>query len=500
MAAGRGGRRRGWALGSLGLAIAARLLAGPLPLNYYDIGYALVWGREILGGHLPDYRTPGASTPHPLATLLATAAAAFGSPGGWYVVQAIIFLSLGVAATALFMLTRTCLERARGGPDDQRRRIATAGAVLAVGALVLSRPFLTDGLGGSGLSDMPALGLVLAAAALIAARSERFPAPLVLLGLAGLMRPEAWGLAGAYWLYLAVVGLPRRDLIAAAGLVAAAPLLWALGDVIVIGDPAYSLTHTQAASETGIFAHGVGQVPSAALRGLRALVGLPVLAVGTLGALAAAVLARRPLAPALVLLGLALAEFAALGVSGVPLLERFLLLAAAMFSLFFAYAVLAGRDRLLARPGRHQRRLGLVWTAAAGVLVLYVAASHVRGDLRVRGDQRAAVRAEADLVTLADRAEVRVALRRCLPFYVPRFTLTSLVAYDFDLPPRSVARTGTRPPARGLVLVPITAAAGRYFGVTPRGLRLLRPFESGPLPLVSQDRSWRLYAAGCPGG
>ncbi|MCA1690220.1 MAG: hypothetical protein LC720_07270, partial [Actinobacteria bacterium] len=66
--AGGTGSRRAWTLGSLSLALAARILSGPLPLNYYDVGYALVWGREILAGHRPGYRTPGASTPHPLGT------------------------------------------------------------------------------------------------------------------------------------------------------------------------------------------------------------------------------------------------------------------------------------------------------------------------------------------------------------------------------------------------------------------------------------------------
>ena len=483
MAPDAGAARRRWTLGSLGLALAARLLTGPLPLNYYDVGYALVWGREIIGGQLPDYTTPGASTPHPLGTVLATLAAAFGSPGGWYVVQAIVFLSLGVAGTGLFLLTRTCVRRL---PRAGVRRASAAGAV-AVGALLASPPFLTDALGSSGLSDLPALALVLAAAALVAERPYRWPGPLVLLGLAGLMRPEAWGLAGAYWLYLAYRRPPWRDRLQSLALVIAAPVVWALCDVLVLGDPTYSLTHTQAASQTGIFPHGLGQVPSALGRDLRALVGLPVLVVGAAGAVLAA--ARRAAAPALALLTLALGEFAALGVAGVPLLERFLLVAAAMTALFFAFVVVAG-------PLVVDRRPRLVWAAAALVLVVYVAASHLRGDVHVRSDQAAVVHAEADLVALAGRPEVGAALRRCT-FYVPRFTLTSLVAVDFDLPPQAILRTAARAPGRGLVLVPADNAAGHYFGVTPARLAVLRRITAAGVP-VSRNRSWRLYATGCP--
>jgi hypothetical protein len=484
------GRRHAWTRDSLILALAARLVAGPLPLNYYDVGYALVWGREILRGRLPDYQTAGASTPHPLGTLLATVAALFGSPGGWYVVEAVVFLSLGVAGAALFRLARTCLGRV---PDTTSRR-AAAGAVIAAGALLLSPPFLTGALGGSGLSDMPALALVLAAAALIAESPDRWHAPLVLLGLAGLLRPEAWGLAGSYWLFLAYLRKPPHELARAAALVLAAPVLWALCDLVVTGNPTYSLTRTQDAAVASGLAHGLPQVPRAAFDGLRSLVGLPVLLIGAAGAAGALAFARRASAPALGLLAVALAEFAVLGVADVPLLERFLLVAAAMTCFFFAYAVVAGGHGLL----RGHRLLGRAWQALAAVVVLIIAGSHLSGDVHVRRDQRAAVAAEADLVALAGRPEVRAARVACPAFYVARFTLTSLVAYDLDLAPQSIQRTTSAPPQRGLILAPVSAAAGAYFGVTPARLRVLRAGTLAKARLVSRNRSWRLYERGCP--
>ena len=475
---------------SLILAVAGRLVAGPLPLNYYDVGYALVWGREILHGHLPDYRTAGASTPHPLGTLLATAAAVFGHPGGWYVVEAIVFLSFGVAGAALFRLARTCLRRL---PDTNHRR-AAAGASVAVGALLLSPPFLTGALGGSGLSDMPALALVLTAAALIAQAPERWTAPLVLLGLAGLLRPEAWGLAGSYWLVLAYLRRPRAALIRSAALVLAAPLLWGLCDLVVTGDPTYSLTRTQDATVASGFVHGVAQVPRAAFDGLRSLVGLPVLLLGTGGAAAAVAFARRATAPALGLLAVALAEFAVLGVANVPLLERFLLVAAATTCFFFAYAVAAGAPGRL----RSHRRLARAWQVLAAAAVLLIAVTRLAGDVHVRRDQRFAVAAEADLVALAARPEVRAAQAFCPAFYVARFTLTSLVAYDFDVGPQTIRRTTSTPPDRGLILAPVGAGGGAYFGVTPARLRALGATTLASARLVTQNRSWRLYARGCP--
>ena len=72
---------------------------------------------------------------------------------------------------------------------------------------------------------------------------------MALLAAAGLLRPEAWVLAGLYWLWC----LPGSALRARAGLLAlaaAAPLLWCLVDLAVTGDPLFSLTNTQALSDS----------------------------------------------------------------------------------------------------------------------------------------------------------------------------------------------------------------------------------------------------------
>jgi hypothetical protein len=476
--------RRAWSIGTPLLALLGRLLCGPLPLNYYDVAYGLIWGREILHGQLPDYRTPGASTPHPLGTLLATLAAAFGSHWSWDLVQLILFLSFGAVGVALFLLTRAALGS------------ALAGAV-AVGALLLSPPFLSDALGGSGLSDIPALALMLAAAAQIATRPRRPTAPLVLLALAGLMRPEAWGLAGAYWLYLALTRSPRPELLRAALLVAAAPILWAISDQIVVSDPLYSLTHTRAASQTGMFQTGLTNVPHVALTDLRALVGVPVLLVGLLGVVVAVGLARRRLALPLALLALALAEFSLLGLAGVPLLERFLSVVAAIVCVFFAYALLGAPDDLLARFGGLRAAPRMLWTVAAILVIGYVGLSDLTRVHHVRDGQRAVVRAEADLRSLARRSGVLRAVRACTPLYVAGFELTSLVAYDFDQPPQTILRARTRGPRRGLMLVPAGPAAARYFGVTPTRLALLRRQVRRGFRVLASDTSWRLYVRGC---
>ena len=95
--------------------------------------------------------------------------------------------------------------------------------------------------------DLP-FYLMIFGAALLELRRPRCGWPvLALLALAGLLRPEAWLLAGVYWLYLIPV-TPRPRLVWYALLVAAAPVLWMASDLIVTGEPLYSLTSTREVS------------------------------------------------------------------------------------------------------------------------------------------------------------------------------------------------------------------------------------------------------------
>src|SRR5262249_25458165 len=129
-----------------------------------------------------------------------------------------------------------------------RRWVGTAcGAVAAV--LVLTRD-ATLFYGGLAYLDLVFVGLVLGALA-VEARRPRAGAPvLLLLRLAGLWRPEAWVLAGASGLSLALAAREepagRRAVWLAA--TAAAPVAWLLFDLVLTGDPLYSLTYTQGAA------------------------------------------------------------------------------------------------------------------------------------------------------------------------------------------------------------------------------------------------------------
>jgi hypothetical protein len=56
------------------------LVVGRALVNY-DTLYALVWGRDLGHGHLPDYDVLLAPTPHPLQTLAAALLTPLSSAG-----------------------------------------------------------------------------------------------------------------------------------------------------------------------------------------------------------------------------------------------------------------------------------------------------------------------------------------------------------------------------------------------------------------------------------
>ena len=83
---------------------------------------------------------------------------------------------------------------------------------------------------------------------------------LVLLALAGLLRPEAWVLSGLYVLYLWRDNEPRER-VRLVALAAAAPVIWALTDLLVTGDPLHSLHGTADLAEEVGRRRKVTQVP-----------------------------------------------------------------------------------------------------------------------------------------------------------------------------------------------------------------------------------------------
>src|SRR3984957_6178175 len=152
----------------------------------YDSFYALLWGRDLLHLHTPDFNVYRGPPEHPLAIAFGALCSIAGQSGARLVVLGSIVSFVALVA-GLYRLGRLCF-----GP--------IVGAF--AGLLVLSR-FFIENLAAQGYLDISYVALVVWATALEIERPRRGPLVFLLLAAAGLLRPDAWVLSGVYWLWCA---------------------------------------------------------------------------------------------------------------------------------------------------------------------------------------------------------------------------------------------------------------------------------------------------------
>src|SRR3954469_7621282 len=356
-------------LGALAVAALAGYLVYPTYPNY-DSYYSLLWARELL--HLQPlsfdgYRTP---TEHPLALLVSIPFVLLGQ-GGDRVFLFVIVASFVALAAGLYRLGRLSFGALVGG----------------VAALLLVTRFDFPFLAARGYIDIPYMALVIWAAALEVARPRRGLPVFLLLTAASLLRPEAWVLIGLYWLWFAWKAT-WRERILYAGLAAVGPLSWALLDLAVTGDPLFSLHHTGETAEELGRAKGLGAVPSSTKDFLQRLDKVPVVVGAVAGGLLALWCAPRRIWMPLILFVSGVGTFFMVGVAGLSVIQRYLLVPSLMVMIFCGVA-LAGWTML--RPGSWLRRAWAVGAAALVVFGLVFTATRVNvakldSELRFRGD------------------------------------------------------------------------------------------------------------------
>jgi hypothetical protein len=317
----------------------------------YDSFYALLWGRDLLHLHLPDFRVYRGPTEHPLAIAFGAFCSIFGQGGARLMVLGSIGSFVALVA-GLYRLGRLCF-----GP--------AVGVVAAL--LVLSRFFL-ENLAAQGYLDISYVALIVWAVVLEVERPRRGTAVLVLLAAAGLLRPDAWVLAGIYWLWCAWRS-DNRTRLEHLAIAAVGPVTWVLVDLIVTGKPFYSLNSTAGLAQELGRTQGLGSVIGSVWTFAVRIDKLPLL----IGALAGIPLAiwltpRRVLTP-LAALVLLFAVFVLEGAAGASVIDRYLMGAAIMLVLFCAVAI--GGWAML-EPGTLARR---VWMGLAALLVVYGTAS-----------------------------------------------------------------------------------------------------------------------------
>jgi hypothetical protein len=343
-----------WPALTIGLgAVLLWAIAGVGFVNY-DTLYALVWGQQLSRGELPQYDLPIAPTPHPLIEALGIPLSPLGASATTAITVALAFLALSACGWVVYQLTRAWLGRAAG--------------IVAALVLLTRVPVLSYGV--RAYVDIPYMLLVLWAL-LIETRKRRAGAPvLVLLALAGLLRPEAWAFSAAYWVYLVIASrhsYPSRtpnQLAWLALIAAAAPILWVLSDLLITGDPMWSLTNTKHTATTLHRPTGIGNVPQYIPRRIGEVLRPAVLVGAALGGVLSLAWLREKATLAATAGVTAVVVFAAMATAGLPIDTRYAFLTGAILCVFCGAGVFGWR----ALPKGDRRRPP--WMAAGAVVLL----------------------------------------------------------------------------------------------------------------------------------
>ena len=440
------------ALIALAVATFVGFLVYPTYPNY-DSYYSLLWGREVLHGHKPSFEVYRAPTEHPLAIAFGALLSLLGR-GGDRVMVFCTEASFVVLCAGVYRLARTAFTPLVG--------LAAAG--------ILCTRFGFPFLAARACIDIPYLAFVVWAAALELQRPRRGGIVWVLLACAGLLRPEAWLLIGLYFLWMCSGELGPgqhtaqrlRRWVRYAAWAAVGPVVWVVVDYAVTGHPLFSLQHTSGLAEELGRTRGLSEVPASMKLFFYNLAKAPVIYAAIGGFLAALYLAPRRIVMPTALWLIGTGTFVLVGVAGLSVIDRYLLVPTLMVMVFGAVS-LAGWTML--RPGLLVRR---VWAVAAALIIIYgVAFTATRvnfqqfdNELNLRGQSH------RSLVKLLDDPRVRARLR-CGPVSTPNHKLVPDTRWILGAPadqvlPRAAAKNSAKVRAavrRGVALFVVERSA-----------------------------------------
>jgi hypothetical protein len=477
---------RNWLVPAAWVAAVSGVLLLLFPVGFpnYDTIYALVWGRELAHLESPDMGAALPPTPHPLTELWGLVTTPLGD--GMITLTMIgAYASLGLIGYFVYRLGEIWFDRWIGA---------------AAAAIVLTRaPFLSNGL--RAYIDLPYIALCLAALLVEAKKPKAGWPVLLLLTLAGLLRPEAWLFSVAYWLYLAVestptgrkpLGLtanrPVGGLVWLGALAVAGPVLWALFDLITTGSPTYSWTGTKETVETLERQTGPVDLVLYGPRRLGEVLQWP----GMVGAFGGVVLGlaflRRRSVLGVAAGALALGAFGLLACGGLAILPRYTMLAAAILAIFAGVGLLGWR---LLEPGHPWRRR---WQAFAAILLamfLIWLPNQWDLDSKVDTDLTNQARIERDLSELVDDGAFEPL---CGKVAVPNHRAVPRLAFNLDVKPtRIVSASEEAIPKRGYFVAPASPFVIHNFILDPND-----PTDpTFPVPYgferVTANDSWVVY-------
>ncbi len=462
----------------VGSALLLSLIYGAPFLNY-DASYSLVWARDIAHGFTPDYTGFIAPTPHPLQTFVSFLALPLGDATTG-VLAWLVMLCFGGIVWVVFCLGRQVFR-------------TPVGVLAAI--VILTRPAFGRN-AEFAYQDIP-FALFVSWALLLEVRSPRRGVPvLVLLTLAGLLRPEAWVLAAAYWLWLvanagpqepvarvravgwrgaprAVVRLLRDGLAAAprqlaglAVLTAAGPVLWAISDAAITGDFLHSLHGTSDLAAQLDRPRSPLDAPFRTAKFLGFTLREPLIVGVPIGCAFVVLLARR----GLLLLGVAAAMlgfFLLSTFAGLPLIARYVLTPTVMLAIVYAAGCLGWLDLPPGSPERRRwQRIGL---GSLALSVLFIPFNvDLMQDVRTKVTNSREIQTDLrDMARSPAFRTYRTACGRLTTYDHPE--IPALRYYMGAAPGEVRDRHDTRYPVAPLLLMPIDESVERryYQGVPP---------------------------------
>jgi hypothetical protein len=503
-------RLSSWLAPAAWVAATAGLLLVVFPVGFpnYDTIYALVWGRELAHGVSPDYGAALPPTPHPLADLLGLVTTPLGD-GAITVTMVVAYASLGLIGYLVYRLGSLWFDR-------------WIGAVAA--AIVLTRaPFLSNGL--RAYVDLPYIALCLGALTIEARKPRAGWQVLALLIPAGLLRPEAWLFAAAYWLYLAFslqrtpapgsmgrkyaytagnrpIGAlfgwelgwrgerSNRDLVWLAALALAGPVLWGLFDAITTGNPFYSFTGTKETVETLKRQTGPVDLVLYGPRRLGEVLQWPGMVGAAGGLLLGFAFLQRRSALGIAATLLSALAFALLGSAGLAIIARYTMLTGALLAIFVALALLGWR---LLDPGHPWRRRWQLFSGLVALMFVLWLPNQWDLDSTVHSDLANQGRIERDLSDLVDAGAFEP---QCGPVIVPNHRAVPRLAFGLEVKPTQIvsATEAKTIPRHGYFVDPASQFVIHNFILDPNDPT---NFSLGKIPPgfreVAHNESWKVY-------
>lgn len=468
------------------MALFAFTIYRPMFPNY-DTYYALIWGNEMWHLDLPDYYVFKTPTPHPLFNLYTMGL----SPLGGAAIPVLTFLSLGMYVGLLYGVFRLV-----------KQQVGTLVAFFTTLVLLTRTDLMAFAF--RSMLDIPFLLMIVWAAVLEVQRPRRGLAPLVLLSLAGLLRPEAWLMAGFYWLWLAY-GWVKKDadlpgeqpsfkaLIGFGLLVISAPSIWLAWDWIVTGDALYSVHST---SEVAKEVNRQKSLPQAILA-LPGFIGGSEQWVNAISGVAGFALAfyayRKHMIMLAVLAVVGVITYLLISVAGLSVIPRYLVVPSLVMCFGVAFS-LVGWERLKGTP----RKIGIA-LAIATLLLMVARVPAYYDQLRGLNTSTDTISVSySRVVDIVNNPKVRAAIDSCAPITAFTYESVPIIRYELRKGKREVLASTEieTPPTGGVQLLQTSALDPLQMSVVTRTTRA--PWTGFPQPgvrFLGENRAWVAYTS-----